>query len=149
MNRRDVLFGALGFAVGGALAAGTGLGYMFYRRATLAKAKGRRTVVSDSLDDWVLTDADRTALAHSADQAGPLMMLNNVDLPGAGDIRSAQVTDVAECAALCEADANCNAFTFARPSHPKVEKRNKCWIKSDQTPPKKVVDIHYISGLRP
>lgn len=150
MSRRDLLVGALGFGVGGVLATATGLGYYFHRRAARSNAQRPTVPVSTGIDDWVLTEADRREAANRDDMPdnAVLDLLDNVDISGGGDIRDLRVNEVGECISACENDKQCNAFTFARLSHPITEKRHMCWIKSDRDPPTRILDVHYISGLR-
>ena len=155
LRRRELLVAGVGFGVGGALATATGLGAYYVRRSRrLAKPSVRqvRRKPSDSaLDNWVLTDADRQTLVESdgLPQSQTLEILDNVDIPGAGDLRAEDVSSVSQCVAACEADDQCNAFTFARLSHPIDNKRHKCWLKSEKNPQRRVTDINYISGLKP
>lgn len=152
MQRRDFLFGTAGFVVGTVFVFGTAA-TMYQarkaRRAAAASAGPRR--VQGGMDDWVLTDADRSEIAarNAMSESQSLELLDNIDIPGAGDMRSERVANVDECIASCEGDDSCNAFTFARMSHPNAGKRHMCWIKSDRNPERLVSDVHYISGRRP
>lgn len=155
LERRELLIAGLGFGVGGALATTTGLGYYYVRRARrLANAPVRQVmrVPSDtSVENWVLTDDDRQVLEQSdgLPESQTLEILDNVDIPGSGDLRAEDVSSVSQCIAACEADDQCNAFTFARMSHPLAEKRHKCWLKSQKNPERRIIDVNYISGLKP
>jgi hypothetical protein len=147
-SRRNFLFGVVGFGLGGALATATGLGVYYYRRS-------RRQVPwivrdSASLEEWVLTESDFNALAELDGVPGSeaLQIMDNVDIPASGDFRAERVSSARECVAACEADEQCNAFTFARLSHPQEHKRHMCWLKENGKPDRLVDDVHYISGLR-
>lgn len=55
LRRRDFLLGTLGFCIGGALAAATGLSYYYIRRARRAAVSPNGEI---SAEEWVLTKAD-------------------------------------------------------------------------------------------
>ncbi|MEO0946080.1 MAG: PAN domain-containing protein [Pseudomonadota bacterium] len=152
MNRRELIIAALGLGIGGSLATGTGLGYYYYRRSQrqVNVRQVRRKASDSAVDNWLLTDADHAALAERNDlpSSDAIQILENVDIPGAGDLRSERVANVSECVAACEADDQCNAFTFARISHPETEKRHMCWIKGQENPERQLMNIHYISGIK-
>ena len=150
MRLRDFLFGTIGFGVGSALYMGTAEHFLQARRSRMTVFPTRR-VEGGGMDDWVLTNADRSEIAarNAMSESQSLELLDNIDIPGAGDMRSERVANVDECIASCEGDDSCNAFTFARMSHPNAGKRHMCWIKSDRNPERLVSDVHYISGRRP
>jgi len=158
LKRRGFLFGSIGFVAGGALATATGLGAYYYRRRQRRLNAGAAPAINWNngsaglgLDDWVLTEEDLDMLAEleAVPTSEKLELLDDVDIPGAGDYRSERVSGIDQCVSMCENDGECNAFTFARLSHPLEDKRHMCWLKRDRNPETLVSDIFYISGRRP
>jgi hypothetical protein len=89
---------------------------------------------------WLLTAADKKGLTARR----RIRQLQDTDLPGA-DLESRVVGDASACAAWCLSEPNCRSFTYAKPEHPDVRKRNTCWIKaSGQLTP--VTSSVYFSG---
>lgn len=151
LSRRSILAGLGGFMVGGALATATGLGLYRYRQQNRARNTQRR-IRSVRQDNWILTEADRAGIAEgdklvSSDQ---LEILDNIDIPGSGDYSATRVTGLGDCVAACEADTDCEAFTFARSNHALPRKRQMCWLKGDAPDAEIFVsDKTYVSGRRP
>ena len=152
LQRRGFLLGSIGFVAGGSLATVTGLGAYYYRRRNAgARLAINRNDLAASLDDWILTEEDMEILAdlEAIPTSETLEILDDVDIPGAGDYRSERVSGIDQCVSMCEDDDNCDAFTFARLSHPLENKRHMCWLKGDRNPETLLSDIFYISGRRP
>jgi hypothetical protein len=151
LQRRSFLFGAVGFSVGAAwvMAADDWTGALSVRQTGPAQPRPMGSM--DGLQDWVLTDGDLSALAEldGLPRSEALRIMDNVDIPGAGDYRAESVSSVDACVAACEEDGFCNAFTFARMTHPSAEKRHMCWLKSEPNPERFIDDVHYVSGIRP
>lgn len=152
LSRRGLLAGLGGFMVGGAVATATGLGLYRYRQRNRPKKRKRLQVKTARSDSWILTEADREAITAgdqlvSSDQ---LEILDNIDIPGSGDYSAMRVSGLGDCVAACEADTECEAFTFARSTHPRGRKRQMCWLKGDAPDAEIFVsDSAYVSGLRP
>ena len=143
----DFPVGTVSFCIGGALTAATGLGYYYLQQERQAVPSQVR---ESGGEEWVLTEADyqEMAVRNALPKSQTLELLDNVDIPGAGDLRAEKVSGISECVASCEADEDCNAFTFARMSHPLKDKRHMCWIKSERNPERLVSDFYYISGRK-
>ena len=150
INRRDFLFGTLGVALGGAVASTTGMGVYYWRRAREGYVAFESARVP-GIEQWILNQADHDDLARrtAAPESQHIEILDDVDIPGAGDFRDLQVSGVDDCLTACANDDQCNAFTFARLSHPVDHKRHMCWLKSERNPERLVASPHYVSGRRP
>lgn len=150
LSRRDFLTFLIGGTLGGAVATTTGLTYYY------TKLKPRNLdmrAVSQPLpadDEWLLTEADLEAFAE-ADRmvdSTELTMLDNTDIPGSGDFQSMRVRNLGECVSACEANSDCQAFTYARSTHALPAKRQMCWLKSEE-PQTLVSELStYVSGRR-
>ena len=145
LSRRRFLAALGGFVAGGALPTSAGLGYYYGRRRRTRAVKVKLT----REDNWILTEADREAIAAGDKlvNSDMLEILDNIDIPGGGDYRSTRVSGLGDCVEACEADTQCKAFTFARSNHPLPRKRQMCWLKAE-TPNRTVSSISYVSGRR-
>jgi hypothetical protein len=96
-------------------------------------------------EGWILTADDKNKVREVASKSG-FDFLPKIDLPG-GDLRDVVVVDEEECAALCMNEPRCQSFTYALPTHPLHDKRNRCWLKHPKNLAQNA-DANYISGLR-
>ena len=143
-NRRQFLFGSAGFIVGSSLTA-----YLLRKRRR--KSRPVKPQLATNVDDWVLTPEDLNALGYDSGvpRDTSMKILDGTDFMGGGDFEAKRVQNAAECAAACEATDQCNAFTYAKVNHPLSEKKQMCWLKSEESPENVVRDAFYISGLKP
>jgi hypothetical protein len=76
-----------------------------------------------------------------------IVELAGVDFMG-GDLKNfkTNVGGVDQCEEACEAELNCNAYTYAKTSHPIPSKQGHCWLKQESFIYKK--DGNYISGIK-
>lgn len=147
-NRRDFILGAVGVCVGGAVATATGLGYYYVSKGDRKKIV--MPIIEDDLRSWVLTDDDFKVLEKfdTMPKASGIELLDNTDILGARDFEERRVASIQECLTACEKTIECNAFTYARLSHPIKDKRHMCWLKGDGNPERIIDDVHYISGIK-
>lgn len=76
-----------------------------------------------------------------------LVMLGAVDFAG-GDLKHQKTPDgPAACAKACADDAECRAFTYAKPDHPNARKHHSCWLKKAGFRYKRAEP--YVSGIKP
>ncbi len=80
-------------------------------------------------------------LIHSTD----IVLLKGHDLMG-GDYHSMKVRDAEDCLQACKETEKCTGFTYAKPTHPNIEKHNSCWLKDKSV--KYNIDGNYISGVK-
>ena len=143
LTRRDVLM------AGGAVAL---LSSVAVSRPVYAQdgKRRRRVRVQSSFDDgWLLTEEDRAEYAAGDElvQSRVLDLRDGVDIPG-GDARAFRASGLQDCVDACASDSSCEAFTFAKSTHPSARKRRMCWIKNGDTKtPVTGVDI-YVSGIK-
>lgn len=74
-----------------------------------------------------------------------MLVLKGLDFAG-GDIDQFEVADSDECLEACKKNLQCKAFTYARTTHPNLEKHNQCWLKDNRY--HFIVNGNYISGLK-
>jgi hypothetical protein len=77
----------------------------------------------------------------------PIVELAGVDFMG-GDLRDFKTIagSSSECEKACEDELKCNAYTYAKTSHPIPSKQGHCWLKRESFSYKK--DSNYISGIK-
>ncbi|MDJ1008166.1 MAG: PAN domain-containing protein [Paracoccaceae bacterium] len=143
ITRRHLLFGLAGIGIGGAA-------FGLLGRATRAPAPAPwvpRGLAED--DGWLLPPEERAAFeaADALVESDVFALRDAVDLPG-GDLEALRVRSLSECVAACEADGRCEAFTYARASHPQPEKRRICWLKSEAAEREIAGAPDYVSGRR-
>ena len=91
--------------------------------------------------------AEKSTSGASISNSGALVTLDGVDFMG-GDLKHLKTTGgPAQCAQACEKEAKCNAYTYAKPDHPKAKKHHSCWLKKAGFKYKK--SGHYVSGIKP
>lgn len=149
LTRRNVLWGLGGVMTGGAVATSTGLGLWYLRRLEQTRRRNQRVSRAKPTDGWVLTEADHQAIQQSDAlvTSDTLDVLDQVDFVG-GDYAEKAVTSLQDCMSACEADTQCEAFTYARSSHTVSTKRQICWLKTN-VPETRVENAwHYVSGIR-
>lgn len=148
--RRAFLFGFASFGVGAAAMMATDFALNASAKERTVTPPQPRYFDDTGVRDWVLTDGDFDVLAtqDGLPRSSTLSLMDNADIPGGGDFREARMSNVTECVTACEEDEACNAFTYARLSHPRADKRNMCWLKSEGDAERAVDSIHYISGVR-
>jgi hypothetical protein len=76
-----------------------------------------------------------------------IVELAGVDFMG-GDLRNFKTIagGSSECEKACEDELKCNAYTYAKTSHPIPSKQGHCWLKRESFSYKK--DGYYISGIK-
>ena len=152
LSRRNVLLGAGSFVLGAATAGVVGVTFREEVKRLLGfnrPTTGRVVQAAAADDGWLLTEDDRRAF-EAADRVASsevLVLRDAVDIPG-GDYESFRAESLQACVSACEAQSECDAFTYASASHGTESKRRMCWLKKGQASSPVTGATHYVSGRR-
>jgi hypothetical protein len=97
---------------------------------------------------WVMSPQDWRAMTKGERmRAGDVFEMHEGARYSGGDYGGGRVSSVRECAELCEADENCDAFSYARATHPIQSERMQCVLKQGELTLTESAG-NYISGRR-
>lgn len=94
---------------------------------------------------WIVTPDEKKSLVKAGNnQKARVEYLEGTDLPG-DDLLQTTAANAEECGEICSEQEVCEAFTYAKPSHPNPAKKNKCFLKKKQVQ-NVTKDDNYTSG---
>ncbi|MEL6324830.1 MAG: PAN domain-containing protein [Pseudomonadota bacterium] len=155
-TRRELLLGAGGVVAGGAVATVTGLSAYYLRKRGQRNYQAAASAVDAGVvtqTAWIITPEDEAALAKARADGDRLIesetfaLEEGTDYYG-GDLGEQRVNSLGDCVEACEADPDCQKFTYAVSTHPLADKRQMCWTKKARVSRTLRDQEGYISGRR-
>jgi hypothetical protein len=138
----------IGAAVGAGVVGLAGVG-VYLRAASHAPTLWDSPANAESGWGWVMSPQDWRAMAKAERiPAGDAFEIHDGATYAGGEYGGERVSSVRECVQLCEADENCDAFSYARASHPNQSERMQCVLKHGDALTLNESAPNYISGRR-